>query len=63
MSSNRNKILWAYFFRWLYLLCWGMWRGEQAYTVTTPWSVQISAATDFTQTTYRETKCFYSGKP
>ncbi len=62
MTQNR-KILWAYFRRWLYLLCYGMWRGEVAYTVKSPWHTQIAAATDFTQTTYRETKCFYNGPP
>lgn len=61
--NNAHTILWARFRRWLYLLCWGMWRGEQAYTVITPWHVEILAATDFTETTYRETKSFYKGKP
>ncbi len=58
-----RKIIWALFLRWLYLLFWGMWRGEQAYTVRTPWGVEIATGKNFTDTTYVQTKCFYQGKP
>lgn len=64
MSSkliSKRKVAWAYFVRWLYLLCWGMWRGEQAITVITPWHTEIACGKDFTATTYVQTRRFYIG--
>ena len=57
------KLYRAYFLRWLYLLFWGMWRGEHAYTVRTPWHTEIATGKDFTATTYVQTRCFYHGPP
>ncbi len=57
-----TKIYWAYFRRWVYLLCWGMWRGEQAYTVYTPWNLEIATGKDFKETTYVQTRSFFNGR-